>query len=146
MKTVTVQRLIRAPIEKVFAELSDHANYAQFPGIKAARLLEPGPADPNGNGALREVDAGFLWVQEEIFDYDPPNCFSYRILHSRPPLQHEGGTLSLVTVAGGTEVTWSSTLRFPIPLIGDWITALASPKIGRAFAAMLKYLDQKLAA
>lgn len=146
MKTITVRRTIPAPINDVFALLSDHAGYSAFEGIKDARLLEQGKNDPNGLGAVRRIDLGAVWFEEEITAFDPPRRMDYRILRSRPPIEHELGSIRLEETGEGTEVIWTSTFRIRIPLIGNLITGPAAGAGEKAFAGMLKAIDKRLRA
>ncbi|TVP60235.1 MAG: SRPBCC family protein [Halomonadaceae bacterium] len=144
MKTIVVKRLINAPIEQVFEMLSDHAGYTRFPGVKGARLLTKGKDDPNGDGAVRRVDLGAVWFEEVISNFQRPVGFDYRILRSRPPIEHEHGGLRLEETAAGTQVTWTSTLQVKVPLIGPLLTTMAVNTGEKAFGSMLKAIDKKL--
>lgn len=146
MQTVTVTRTIKAPIDKVFELLSDHANYKSFGGLKDSRLTREGKTEKNGVGALRLIDAGPLWFEEEITVFERPTRMDYVIRRSRPPIDHQGGSVRLKETAAGTEVVWTSTLRFKIPLIGNLLTKLAAPQLGKSFGGMLKSVERKLAA
>lgn len=145
MQTIVVKRTIKAPIEKVFDLLSDHANYKDFPGVKDSELVKKGKPHKNGVGAVREIDAGTAWFREEITAYERPVRMDYLITKSRPPMEHKGGSVRLEATAEGTEVTWSSTLRIRIPLIGGLVTRLVAPQLAKAFAGTLKNVDKRLA-
>ncbi len=145
MQTIVVKRTIKAPIEKVFDLLSDHANYKDFPGVKDSELVKKGKPHKNGVGAVREIDAGTAWFREEITAYERPVRMDYLITKSRPPMQHEGGSVRLEATAEGTEVTWSSTLRIRIPLVGGLVTRLVAPQLAKAFAGTLKNVEKRLA-
>lgn len=144
MQTITVKRLIKAPIEKVFDLLSDHEGYRNFPGVRDAVLTRKGKPHKNGVGAVREIDAGTAWFREEITAFERPTRMDYRITKSRPPLDHQGGSVQLEKTADGTAVTWTSTLRVRVPLIGGLLTRLMAPQLARAFAGTLKNVDQRL--
>ncbi|MES2488167.1 MAG: SRPBCC family protein, partial [Pseudomonadota bacterium] len=126
MQTIVVKRTIKAPIEKVFDLLSDHANYKDFPGVKDSELVKKGKPHKNGVGAVREIDAGTAWFREEITAYERPVRLDYLITKSRPPMEHKGGSVRLEATAAGTEVTWSSTLRIRIPIVGGLLTRLVA--------------------
>lgn len=146
MKTITVKRTIRAPVEKVFDMLTDHANYKQFPGIVDSTLEVEGTPDRNGVGAVRYVKVSQGWFREKIMAYQRPSTFSYKIIASSLPIEHEMGTLTFTPVAGGTEVIWTSRARLTIPLVGGLLTALAGGALAKGFAATLKDVDRRLAA
>ena len=146
MKTITVTRVIPAPIERVFDLLSDHANYKANFGVKESRLLKDGKPERNGLGAVRYIDAGILRFEEEITAWDRPRRFDYRITKCSAPLEHEGGSLRFEAIGGGTLVTWTSTMRMNVPLVGGLLTKILAAKIGQAFGSMLKKTGQRLAA
>lgn len=146
MQTLTVQRTIPAPIEKVFDVLADHANYKQFPGVVDSKLVKEGKADRNGFGAVREIRVKQGWFREEITAYERPRRFDYLIIETSLPIEHRGGSVTLEAVAGGTQVTWTTTLRVKIPLIGGLLTPVALAPLRKAFGAMLKATERRLAA
>lgn len=146
MRTVSVNRTIPAPIEKIFDLLTDHANYKQFPGILDSKLEVQGSPAPNGLGAVRYIKVKQGWFREKITAYDRPRAFTYLITETSLPLEHEGGTLTFKPVAGGTEVVWTSRARFTIPLIGGLVTKLFAGMLAKGFSATLKDVDRKLAA
>jgi len=143
-KTIVVGRTITAPIGDVFAVLSDHPRYTAFRGIKDARLLKEGDKEPNGLGAVRRIDLGSIWFEEEITAFSPPFRMDYRILRSRPPIEHELGSIRLEETDEGTEVSWTSTFCVRIPLIGRWITGSAAKTGEKAFARIFKAIETQL--
>ncbi|MGH8456775.1 MAG: SRPBCC family protein [Stenotrophobium sp.] len=144
MKTIVVKRTIDAPADKIFALLADHANYKSFHGVKDSKLVKNGKPSKNGVGAIREITAGPAWFREEITAYQQPTRLDYLILQSRPPLEHQGGSIRLEKSAGGTDVTWTTTFRVKIPLIGALITPIMAGKLEKAFGGMLKEIDGRL--
>lgn len=146
MQTIVVERTINAPIDQVFELISDHANYKQFDGVQDSKLLKEGTDDRNGNGALRRIELGAVWFEEEISNFARPERFDYRIVRSRPPIEHESGRIRLSETAEGTRVTWTSTFRVRVPLIGRVLSPMAAKAGTKAFASMLKAIDRKLAA
>jgi hypothetical protein len=146
MKTIIVKRTIGAPADKVFDVLADHGNYKSFPGVVDSKLTKDGTPDRNGLGAVRHIVIKRGWFDEEITAYERPRRFDYRIVRTSLPLEHQGGSLRFEPVADGTEVTWTSTMRVSIPVIGGLLTPFAASTLGQAFGAMLKEVDRRLAA
>lgn len=144
MRTITVQHTIAAAPEKIFDLLADHANYKQFPGVTASRLLQPGKRDKNGIGAVRQIDVGRARFVELITRYKRPTRLDYRIVKSFPPVEHKGGSISLEAAAGGTVVTWTSTIRLKVPVIGGLLTPLLTAQLSKGFLHTLKAVEKKL--
>jgi hypothetical protein len=87
-----VERTIAASAERVFDWLADPANLTAAPVILKVRWVN-GSSGP-GEGALREAIGLGGWFREQITAYDRSRAYSYRVVRSIPPLNHEGGTLT----------------------------------------------------
>jgi hypothetical protein len=144
MQTITVTHTIKASPEKIFDILADHANYKLFPGISDSKLLTPGKRDKNGIGAVRQIDAGRARFVELITRYKRPLRLDYRIVKSFPPVQHEGGSVKLEQIADGTRVTWTSTIRLRLPLVGQLLTPLLTAQLSKGFLQTLQAIDKRL--
>jgi uncharacterized protein YndB with AHSA1/START domain len=144
MKTIVVTRTIQAPIERVFDQLTDLANYTAFPGVRRTRFVKEGLQEKNGVGAIREVDAGVFWLQEEIVGFERPFRMDYRIRQSRPRIRHESGRMQLRQIADGTEVTWTSTFTVPLPLVGRIAEGVGGKLSELMFTAILHDIDRQL--
>lgn len=142
MQTIHIRRQLNAPIERVFDLLADHAGYTRFPGVRSAKLTREGKQTRNGTGAVREIDLGSAWFEEEITDFERPTRLGYRILRSRPPIEHRIGLITLSPTANGCEAVWTSTFRIAIPLIGPLLTWFAVKQMSRGFSAVLKAAEQ----
>lgn len=142
MKTITVKRTIKAPIEKVFELLSDHEGYARFPGISKAVLKTQGKTEKNGKGAVRRIEAGRLWFIEEITAFDRPSRLGYRITDSLLPLEHKGANIALRETPEGTQVTWTSTFRVRLPLVSGPLTRLLATQMSKGYGGTLKALER----
>lgn len=138
MRTIHIRRQLQAPIEGVFDLLADHAGYTRFPGVRSAKLTRVGAADPNGTGAVREIDLGSAWFEEEITDFERPHRLGYKILRSRPPIEHRIGLITLRPTPEGCEVEWVSTFRIRVPVIGPLLTWIAVKQMSRGFSSVLK--------
>lgn len=145
MQTIVVERTINAPIDQVFELLSDHANYREFDGIRDSWLVREGDWERNGDGALRRIDLGAVWFEEEISNFNRPTSMDYRIVRSRPPIEHESGRIRLEETDQGTRVTWTSVFRISIPLLGRVLSPVAAKAGTKAFGSLLKAIDRRLA-
>lgn len=144
MQTISVRQTIRAPIEKVFDLISDHADYKQFPGVSDSRLLKLGSPTRNGVGAVRQVKSGLASFTEEITRYERPTRLDYLISRSFPPLRHQGGTVRLEKIPDGTLVTWTTTMEVKVPLLGRVLTPVFARMLSKALAGILHDIDRRL--
>lgn len=138
---VRVEQTVQAPVTTVFARLSDHANWDQFPGISGAELLEPSPLPllPNATGAVRRIEAGGMSFIEEITGYTPLRRLEYRITEATPlPIAHDGASIVL-TPAGldETTVVWESRGRVDVPVLGPAIGKLMRGPLADSFRDIL---------
>lgn len=141
MRTVHVEEVVGLPIDRVWALLSEHADYDRLPGISDAELLTPGDPPPNGLGAVRRIRLGEVVFDEEIVGFDPPRRMDYRIIASRPVrVDQELGRICLEPAEESTRVTWTSTFSVRVPLIGWFVTRRAARQFERGFRNVLRAL------
>ena len=146
MFRVRVEELLQSEISQVFEALTQHANYAQFPGCCKAELVREGDTHKNGLGAIRrlELDGGVVFV-ERIERFDVPLCFEYKIIESKPfPMDHRLGRVSLSDEGGKTRVVWVSEGRIALPLIGRLLDRVVEQRARRLFSAGLQAVGRSL--
>lgn len=144
MYTLSVARTFPAPIADVFDAYTDHAAMAEIPGVRSARVVRPGDRDPNGLGAIREIDLGLVWLREEIVGFDRPNRMEYHILKSRPPADHHFGRVDFAEAAEGTVVTWTTVFSLPLPVVGKLAEVASGIVFGLAFRVTLRSVAQRV--
>lgn len=114
------QRRFDAPIEAVFAALTDHEGMSDWPGLKRVRLIREGQPR-NGLGAIRQVEVMGLRLDEEVVRWEPPRAFDYRIIKGLP-VEHLG-TVELVDHGSFTELTWRVRLFSWVPFLASLVLA-----------------------
>ncbi|MEU5001749.1 SRPBCC family protein [Streptomyces sp. NPDC021622] len=138
METMTVERVIAAPVEEVFAWLTTTTNYTRSPLVVRCRLTRRGESAPYGVGAVRSHLWLIGWFRERITRYEPPYATEYVVERSLPPARHEIGRMTFAEVDGGTLVRWTTRAEIGVPLLGPLLTRrLARPIITRTFGAIL---------
>jgi hypothetical protein len=105
--TVSVERVVTAPLADVFDWLSASSNYTRSRFVLHERLVRRGEDAAYGCGAVRQLTWVFGWFRERITAYRPPHEFRYLVERSLPPLRHEGGRVTFTEVPGGTRVHWT---------------------------------------
>jgi len=135
MVEIHLERTIAAPEEQVFDWLADPANLATAPLVLKAGYAKhsSGP----GAGAIREVVGVGTWFREEITAYDRPHSYSYLIVRSFPPFDHEGGTLTFTASGDGTHVDWLSNYTHPAWAGGKLLEAVSYRLLRSSFLAIL---------
>lgn len=142
MRTIRVKRTLRVSAEKAFEIIADHEGYTRFADVRKAVLVKQGTIEKNGVGAVREIALPGAWFQEEITAFERPKKLGYKIIKSKPPIDHEGGLMELTPTADGVEVVWTSTFRIRIPVIGGLLTRLAARRMASMFARGLVGIEE----
>jgi hypothetical protein len=138
-RSVHVERRLDATPEGLFEVLTDHARYDRFGGIRRAELPRSGELNRNGLGAVRWIWLGPLRFEEEITAFEPPTRFDYLIREvKRLPFRHEGGSVRLTPVDGGTEAVWTSSFEIPIPVVGPILDRIFAQQLERGFGRTLE--------
>jgi hypothetical protein len=146
METVTVRRVIAAPVAEVFDWCATTTNYTRSPFVLKARLARPGLGAPYGVGAVRLHTWLIGWFRERITAYNPPYDFDYVVDRSFPPARHELGRMTFTEVAEGTEVVWTTTSEVRLPFGAAITRVLVKPLIAHVFGGILDAADQALTA
>jgi uncharacterized protein YndB with AHSA1/START domain len=139
---IDLDKTLTAPIDEVFALLSDHAGYTRFRGFSTAELVREGAEDRNGVGALRRLVVRPLRFEEEITAFERPTRMDYVIRKVNIPLDHDGGSITLSPAASGTRVLWRSTFTVPVPVVGGALGAILAVSIKRGFVRLLEDVDR----
>jgi uncharacterized protein YndB with AHSA1/START domain len=135
MVEIHLERTIAAPVDQVFDWLADPANLAAAPLVLKAGYAKDSSGP--GAGAVREVVGLGTWFREEITAYDRPHSYSYLIVRSFPPFNHEGGTLTFTASGDGTHVDWLSHYTHPARAGGKVMEAISYRLLRSSFLAIL---------
>jgi hypothetical protein len=144
METISLEQVVAAPVDAVFAWLADARNYAKTPLVLRVRWTRPGDEAPFGVGAVRTVLCPGAWFEELITAYNPPRDFSYHIERSFPAIHHEVGALRFDGVDGDTRVHWTTTFEIRSPVAAPLLTRLVKPVLHHAFRQILTAADKDL--
>jgi uncharacterized protein YndB with AHSA1/START domain len=135
MVELYVERTIAAPPQAVFDWLADPVNLTAAPLALRAGFTK-GTSAPAA-GVRRWVVGAGMWFEEEITAYERPRSYSYLILRSLPPFNHEGGTLTFTPAGDGTHVGWRTVYSHPVYAGGKVLEALSFRLLRSSFAAVL---------
>jgi len=145
MFKIKVERIVKAPIDKVFEAISDHGNYAAFPMIDKSELLEEGAEENNGLGAFRSVKMGSFQVWERITAFERPVHMQYKIERAKPlKMNHYKGIIDFEDLGDdSTKVTWVSEGAMAIPLLGKLLDKNMQKQGTGIFHSMLKSIERR---
>lgn len=139
MVEIHLERTIAAPVEQVFDWLADPASLKAAPLVLKSGWAKnsPSPDKTSAIRPVREVTALGPWFREEITAYDRPHSYSYLILRSFPPMEHEGGTLTFTPAGDGTHVDWLTNYTHPARAGGKVLELITKPVLRSSFTAIL---------
>lgn len=130
---------IAASPESVWRAITDHASMGDW-CLFAARLLQQGEDDANGNGAVRELKGLGLKFTEEVIDWHPNKSYTYRLTGGAPIKEHKGDVL-LIPKSGGTRVRWAIQFKARIPGTGKLTALLLQLIFGKALRRLKQQLE-----
>ena len=124
---------IAAPLDKVWAQVSDHEGMAKWSGFGLVQRIRNGDRDLNGLGSERLMRGPTGQVVEQVIDWNPPHSLRYRVIEGTPVTCHQG-QIQLRDLGDATELTWSIRFRPKLPGTG----ALLRRVLGRVLGKILR--------
>ncbi|MGH7899632.1 MAG: SRPBCC family protein, partial [Candidatus Binatia bacterium] len=129
-----------APLEKVFAAVTEHKRIEQWqPGVKVT-IEKPGVPPPNGLGAVRKIGGGPISVWEEVVRWEEPRAMDYRMIRGFPLRDHLG-EIRLSPADGGTALEYR--IRYWVPWYAGG--AMVGRLLGRQLQGVIQRAMEKLA-
>ncbi len=125
---------IDAPVEVVWAVMTDHVRWARWGTSTRVTIERPGVPSPNGLGAVRCFHAGPVKVREEVTAWEPPTHFAYRLNTRTLTKRYQSDMVLASTSDGATVLEWSSVLEPRVPGTGRLVRRVFEKAV-RGFAA-----------
>lgn len=144
MRTVKLERTIRAPLADVFEWLTDATNFQRVPVIRRVTPVRPGDLVEHGVGAVRLLVTPLARLIEEIVEYEPPRLIRYKLLSSCPPMRVQDGCLEFKETAAGTWIRWTAHFEVAAPLFADVWTAGMAPMVLGGIRSVLVTAEKEL--
>lgn len=141
MQTISLSRVIPAPIDIVFDEYTDHERLSDLPMAISSKVITPGHTEKNGLGAVRRLNAGVIQLREDITAFERPRLMEYRITWSFPKARHDLGRVQFTEVPGGTRVDWTTV--FSVNLLGGRVDPAFKALFTGVFRTVLKQVEKR---
>ncbi len=136
MHTISVRKIINAPVDQVWESWDDYGNIFEFnPQIRSSHVLSSSK-NKTGKGARRECNFvdGKNWVREEIVDYVSGQKMTINVYDGSMPLKSMVATIECRDIANSkTEVCMTATFEPKMGFVGQ----LIAPLMKRQFKSML---------
>jgi uncharacterized protein YndB with AHSA1/START domain len=133
----TIERRISAPIETVFAKLTDHRAYASMTPMRRSVLEQEGDPAPNGVGAIRRLSLVGPPLREQVTAFEPSRHFAYKLLSGLPVRDHVGD-VRLEQTGAGTHMTYHVTSRGKLKASEPVLELVLKQAIGQLVAGVAK--------
>jgi uncharacterized protein YndB with AHSA1/START domain len=138
-KSFTIEKVIKAPIDRVFEAITDHRGYASMTPLRKSTLDKEGTPAPNGLGAVRRLVAVGPAIVEEVVTYEPPNRFAYKALSGLPVSDHLGEA-TLFEQGASTRVSYTINYTPSFPA-GEYVVG---PALKFAISGLLKGVAKRV--
>ncbi len=138
MPTIRVHSTFACTPERAFEALTDHAGFDRMHGLDV-KIIERGPGHPNGVGTVRSMGGGGVHFEEEITVFEPPRAYEYRIRKGTIPVTHNGGRVEVVQDGAVCNVSWTTDITLPIPVIGNVLAYVLLPGIKISLKQLLAF-------
>lgn len=135
MATIVLKKTYRAPIERVWARIDDHAGMRDWLGA-TVKVRGDG-----GIGTVRTIGT-LLTFDETVVEREPPRRMVYRITRG-VPVTHRGEVKLSERADGGTELLWTISIESRIPLFARSIALVLEPTIARGLDKLTTLLDAR---
>ena len=133
MATVHVARDFAAPVDRLFAHLSEHENLEAMLGARIERVRD-GAESPNGVGSVRRLTAGGLLKFEETILVSIPNERIEYAITKGSPLRGHHGTMQFSGTPSGSHLDYTITFGSAIPGVAALVAATLRRSIPRGLA------------
>jgi hypothetical protein len=120
-----VEAIADAPIEVVFATVTDHESYAYWTSCDEAFLEVKGNPEPNGFGSVRvlrdntSLKNDVIDIKETTNHYWPPYLHGYRVLDTSLVRDHQGIVLLECLGEHRTRAKWHMVSTPVDPTLAD---------------------------
>lgn len=114
-----LQRVIKAPLEKVWAV----ADFTKSAGPFPMEVAKEGDPALHGAGFERIVTSGKRKVVERLLTVDPLHSYTYTLVEGVPVKNDYLGKVDFSSEGDSTQVTWSGSFTPKAPGSG-WIIAI----------------------
>ena len=133
MPTIVMKKSFRAPIERVWARIDDHAGMRDWLGA---------PVKVRGDGGIGTVRTigSLVTFDETVVEREAPRRMVYRITRG-VPVTHRGEVQLTERMAGGTDLLWTISIDSRIPLFARGILLVLEPTILRGLGRLASLLD-----
>lgn len=140
MVSITVQKIVNAPLKDVWDSWDDYANIHKFhPGLNSSYLLEE--KQETGLGALRQCEFtdGKTYLKEKITRYDTQENMTIEIYGTNAPIKDASASFDFIALGPAiTRVTMTMNFTPKMGLLGKMMTPLMKWQFSKGLMGLLE--------
>ncbi|WP_419905547.1 SRPBCC family protein [Kiloniella sp.] len=148
MVTISVEKIVNAPVASVWASWDDYANIYKFhPGLNNSYLLES--KNTTGMGALRQCDFtdGKTFLKEKVIGYEKNSRMRIEIFDTNAPIKKAQALFDFTNISSNqTRVVMTMTFTPKMGLLGKLLTPIMKKQFTKGLTALLegnaKYVEE----
>ena len=138
---IIMHQEFNAPIEKVWADMSDHVSMGKIMGQNFTRIVDgKDPADPNGVGSVRRINVPVFGFEETVMKSEKHQVIEYTISKGTPLNHHYGRMIFKSLGDNKSSLDYTIELGSKIPLLGG----ILKVALGKSIGGSIKNYAKKL--
>lgn len=138
---IVMHQEFNAPIQKVWADMSDHISMGKILGQKFKIIKEGNnPSEPSGVGSVRRIDIPVFGFEETVMKSEKEKLIEYKITKGTP-LNHHYGTMIFKSLGDNkSSLDYTIELGSKIPFLGLILKVALTGLIGGGIKKYAKKL------
>ncbi len=141
--TVKFHKEFSAPIDKVWADFSNHENLGKIFGQRMSRIVDSSDAaNVNGIDSVRKIHIPLLPFEETIRKAERPHLIEYQISKGTPLHHHYGSMIFKTLPNGNTELDYSIEMGSRYPFLGKIVAVVLEKSISESLDNYAKHCNK----
>ena len=135
---IDIMQTFNAPVETVFAELTDHEKFGKLLKADIKRIVDGEGGYVNGLGSVRKITPLPLAdFEETVVTFEPNQVMEYEITKGSPLKNHKG-RMEFSQVDGSTRLRYTIEFESKIPLMGGLLKSAVEMPIKKGLSSLAK--------
>ncbi len=121
---ITITQNFNAPIETVFAALTDHNNFGKVVSATIRRIKDSESDNVNGVGSIRRITPlPFSHFEETVVTFEANKLMEY-VVSKGSPIKNHKGCMVFSEAGGKTQLHYTIDFEPKIPFLGTLLKGL----------------------
>jgi uncharacterized protein YndB with AHSA1/START domain len=135
---IDIMQIFNAPIETVFAELTDHEKFGKLLKADIKRIVDGGGGYVNGLGSVRKITPLPLAdFEETVVTFEPNQLMEY-VISKGSPLKNYKGRMEFSSVDNTTRLRYTIEFESKLSLLGGLLKVAVEMPIKKGLSSLAK--------